>query len=957
MPDPSLPRHPFLLEQQQQQQQHRALDVPEILNHVGYFLSQKDAVGCIRVSKFWHQVLSPVLWEHVETSKWSSWLLAPLQSGLNCNSNSNSSKEPAETHSIIQDKEIRTTSQVWAKAARATKLVTLDQALERYGDHIRTLSIIDFRAEGLLRLVDRCSRLETLALCPDAFEEDADDDDDDLEDGYYEDENYDDQGAVSGEEEDEEEMDAPVVGRNTISGTMVQQDEDQFSGKNPIVNLLLRNTTTLSRVEIFVGLVPPSASFWRALASTSATFSSIPLGLPSPVSSSRPPMLPSHRQRQQGGLRSFQSLLGLEIKTLMDLNNFLQMFSRLESLELENCSIRELPSLDLGNSTNKKRKRTGTTTASTGNNAELWFPRMRHVRFGRIRSLSVQSQFRLLQACPDLESLDWRVSRIGFPVNEFCETLRSSCFHVGSTALSLPRWTNLTSLTLPESRLKDEEFSRILRAMQSGLRCLIVRRSEFGREAFGALMKGYEESRLQDVGAGSRRSSASSTLSFGSSSSWTSSHREDDSGTSWLSSSALSRSWTNCMTTDKSQGPEHWRTLSHLDLGQCRAVSSMMTQSILSGCAKLESFDGYQILADDLLQYTDVDDDKAYYGRRLNDESQSAMEIDDTPYYPSVMAGGLISPPASPSQDSPLRMSKPMAIPQPTTTTRGRSTQQEPNEIWIRYYSPPKWTYGKRNTRVWWACERTLRHLDVHISGLGPYPDPRHRAVFEQLARLTQLVHLSIGSKANNASISLASASASVQANTNTSTLPPVAAESEKSSAVFTVGLPSPPSSPLSVFTSSLDRRHSPPSLFGSSFGLGIAALLPPDAPMPSLGGLDLRLRSGLGLLAPLKKLRMIRFTGNATTMIEDKVHPSGGPPHWQQQQQQQQQQNPSPVVHLLKKSLDLDKEDLQWMVEHLWELKIVEGRLHSDAERQKQLIEVLESQGVAAWTSFNQLP
>ena len=144
----------------EQQRQHRTLDVPEILNHVGYFLNQKDAVVCVRVSRFWSQAFVPVLWEHVDTSKWSSWLRR---------------KESDQNHGFDNER-----PDLEGPQGTTLAMESLDQVLVRHGHHIRTLSIADLRTEGLIRLLDHCHRLEILILCPDAFEEDVDDDDENM---------------------------------------------------------------------------------------------------------------------------------------------------------------------------------------------------------------------------------------------------------------------------------------------------------------------------------------------------------------------------------------------------------------------------------------------------------------------------------------------------------------------------------------------------------------------------------------------------------------------------------------------------------------------------------------------------------------------------------------------------------------------------------------------------------
>ncbi|GJJ74074.1 hypothetical protein EMPS_06432 [Entomortierella parvispora] len=923
------------------QRPHRALNVPEILNHVGYFLSQKEAVVSVRVSKDWHQVFSPVLWKHVDTSRWSSWLL--WQAGKN---------QPPEPVQADGDKnDMRLNAKANRKVPEELKttmslaLGILQQALERNGHHIRTLTIVDLRIQGLEQLLDQCHRLETLVLWPDAFEEDVDDDDDD--------EMLSDDDSEEDSESDEEEAEQHEDSSPSQALPPTEMPSQTDGCKNPIVNLL-RTNRNLSRVEIFVGQRGPSGAFWRTLAfiPTTATItphdpSPLPRGLPPP------PKLPPCR-----GLRSFQSSLGLEIKRMDHLDHFLQMFQQLETLELESCYIAELR---VPNSRSKKSKKSEErdsartrTTPST-----LWFPHMRHVLLSRIRSLSIQSQFRILQACPNLESLDWRVPRLGFPVDEFCETLQCSYFSSTLTNTT-PRWTRLTSLTLPESRLSDGEFAKILGSMQCGLKCLVVRRSDFGPQALEVLMKGWRNRALLDQlleASGRRRSSSSSsTLSSGSLSSefWKQagcSGSEDEGD--WSSESFASQiSWERLA---QQKGPDHWKTMTKLDLGHCRAVTSVMTQCILRGCAKLESFDGYEIRAEDMIQF---DDDKGTMTME-SDEAQFSMDLDEMAL-PGMSKTGLVSPPSSPLLDSPLSASM------SRTTVKRRLSQQhygrsplwayssfEKHDPVIRAYrrdSNGEFTRNKATTRLWWSCDK-IRHLDVHITGLGPESDPRHRAVFEQLARLQQLKHLSIGTKRHSSlPVRICSLTSVAAAADNTL---PVSMHPEIEHAI-TTSLPSPPSSPPTEYTSRV-APLSATALFkypgmGSHSSLSSTYHSAENRIMSpaGLGGLDLRLRSGLSLLAPLKKLRVLRFKGLETMMPE-------ATPHFFEKDTATATCDHHHHRHRSSlKTLDLEEEDVQWMVDHFWDLKIVEGTLHSDEKKQKRLVSVLESRGVDAWTSFN---
>ena len=185
----------------------------------------------------------------------------------------------------------------------------------------------------------------------------------------------------------------------------------------------------------------------------------------------------------------------------------------------------------------------------------------------------------------------------------------------------------------------------------------------------------------------------------------------------------------------------------------CRAVTSEMTQCILRGCAKLESFDGYQIQADDMIQYADDDSAMA-----CGPAPTSAMDVDGAIV---TSRTGLASPPPSPLQDSPISSSMftPISQRQLSQQHYGRSALWmglpiEKQDQTRRMTKRDSISGSERTTtasRLWWSCDR-IRHLDLHITGLGPYSDPRHKAVFEQLGRLEHLVHLSIGSKGNSKS-------------------------------------------------------------------------------------------------------------------------------------------------------------------------------------------------------------
>ncbi|KAG0198852.1 hypothetical protein BGX28_007765 [Mortierella sp. GBA30] len=79
--------------------------------------------------------------------------------------------------------------------------------------------------------------------------------------------------------------------------------------------------------------------------------------------------------------------------------------------------------------------------------------------------------------------------------------------------------------------------------------------------------------------------------------------------------------------------------------------------------------------------------------------------------------------------------------------------------------------------------------------------------------------------------------------------------------------------------------------------------------------GLALRLCSGLGQLHTLKELRVLRFTG-----LEQ----------------------------------HLKDEDVEWMVENLPQLRVVQGRLHPDEQCQPRLDAILEKAEISTWTMYN---
>ncbi|KAI1295207.1 hypothetical protein EDD11_007955 [Mortierella claussenii] len=778
-----------------------ALDLPEILAHIGRFLFQCDALACVLVSRTWHEAFEPVVWGHVETAN-------------------DISPEDIISHA----------------------------------HHIKSLSLAGL--DGLERVLEECQRLETLILWPDAFEGEEDEEDEseneesdgdggntsgtedeDVEgdyegdtDGEHDGSERDVQDVGTGpggrEREDangpllmlsstgarqvkrapppllfatshpmdrletsslptnsdpymmglgaeglstvpvrgtigEKESDkirrdsgwsdeaatatsiANEVGIASLSGSVLEAEADssevskdrkqqrrvkkqkkkQQRPNTPLTKLLLRNRN-LNRIEVYVERKSPGGSFWRALAASPATF----------VSSPSTSYCPCPR------LSAFQSLVSLQV--YKHIKPFLQMCTRLESLDLDCCSLRQL---------------------DASYYTSLQFPRMKELKFGRILNMSLQMQLLMMRQCRELRSLDWRVPRLGFPVEEFCEALRED-------------WKELQCLMLPDTRLGDHELAMILRSaskstavptslhssarfrfqptLESDLKGLArfeVRRSDFGTEAFQALRRGG-----------------------------------------------------------------HFRTLKNLDLFQCRGLESWMMAEILRGCPLLESFDGHQLFARDIV---------GAYG------SSIAM------------------------------------------LDREESVERQR-----------------------WVC-KGMKYMDIHITGFAIDPEQdlqRQWQVFAEVARLDKLVYLSIGGKSTSPGhgpriattlTGTESGSDLLAMDEITSNPPPIATTSS-----------SPPSA--SYITPAT-----------AAAGVTVSAIRAP-------GGLDLRLRSGLGQLSSLKKLRMLRFTG-----VEQRM----------------------------------TTEDVEWMLENWPELKVVQGRLHTEEEEQTRLEKVLEKRQVSAWTRYNQ--
>ncbi|KAF9980682.1 hypothetical protein BGZ75_008159 [Mortierella antarctica] len=177
---------------------------------------------------------------------------------------------------------------------------------------------------------------------------------------------------------------------------------------------------------------------------------------------------------------------------------------------------------------------------------------------------------------------------------------------------------------------------------------------------------------------------------------------------------------------------------------------------------------------------------------------------------------------------------------------------------------------------------RACDHIKGSKKSLGARQRQLQWTVFSQLAQLNQLAHLSVGGKSTLRSAATSTTTTTVQAGTTAGT-PALSSAS--------------PSSPLSSPVPGVGAR-------GAQSGAGVGG-----------DGMEMNLRSGLGQLRTLRKLRMLRFTGLQQHM---------------------------------------EQEDVAWMVEQLPELRVVQGRLHSDGNRQAALEARLEAGGVSAWTMYN---
>lgn len=511
---------------------HRALLLPEVLCHIASFLTQNDALTCVLVSRAWLQAFQPILWSRVETANDIS-----------------------------------------------------PQDMVRHAHYIRTLSLSDL--EGLEEVLENCTRLETLILWPDTFKDEEDEEDEDEEHVYHEEslfasslpidveqqplstpqpaEKYEQAigsqlhvtGSIAQESklnssvgednaETEHTSQAPEGGSEAgvssstapttstaTAATGYGHDDYDDSPKARLTNLLIRNPH-LTRLELCVEHKSPGGSFWHALAGPPP---------PSTPSDSLPPSSTLQKTRSAcPRLCSLQSLANLQVYKHVHL--FFNVCTRLESLELERCSLRQLDE----------------SYYST-----LLFPRLKEVKFRRIRDTSLYCQLLILKRCPELRSLEWRVPRLGLPVSEFCEALREGC------------WKKLHSLVLPESRLTDQELAQILWSTNSFSEDVASPAVHYLRQP-NSILAGAGRRVAGGGGGGGEGQGDGGLTRF-------EARRSDFAGESFR---AL-------------KGRGHFRTLRQLDLFQCTGLESWMTVEILNECPLLENFDGRQIFAHDIV--------------------------------------------------------------------------------------------------------------------------------------------------------------------------------------------------------------------------------------------------------------------------------------------------------------------------------------------------------------------
>ncbi|KAF9917447.1 hypothetical protein BX616_000983 [Lobosporangium transversale] len=700
-----------------------ALELPEILAYIGKFLSQRDALNCVLVSRSWHAAFQPVVWAHVET----------------------------------------------ANDISAEDMIS-------HAHYIRSLSLADLT--GLDGVLEKCTRLETLILWPDAFEGEEDEEDissdesgdeseresqsevgddkylkqakqEDIQDkgtgrgghGYItiDDErgsssnlgatlfkgnpllpdhlmhrpmgpehrssdgvfaathdNNRKEGLEPAEEKGSDMFrrdsgvgEASETGLGAAGSLQVsdaqshqqrrQQKQNQRRDKRvkkqkpntKLTSLLIRNRN-LSRIEVYVERKSPGGSFWRALAASRTIkpahilpFFPPPSSLPSnfdsiagttALTTATTTKATLSVPRHCPNLSAFQSLVNLQV--YKHIKPFLKMCTRLESLDLQQCSLRQLDEAYY---------------------RSLHFPRLKEVKFGKIFGTSLQMQLLILRQCPRLASLDWRVPRLGFPVKEFCEALSQD-------------WEELHSLILPDTRLNDSELGAILRSASrvvqndggadyNDLRYCSSASLFGGRHADTAQSSLMLSSDLRPRLVGERRKG--------------------------LTRFEVRRSDFASQAFSALKESGHFRTLKYLDLYQCSGLESWMVAEILRGCPLLESFDGHQLLARDIVN-----------------------SIGPTTATTKSQYGAL--------------------------NNNGNAEERGEKEF----------------SQGWWAC-REIKYLDIHMTGFAADPQQdlqRQWKAFAHLGKLKQLVHLSVGGRSTSRAIANPTiASATAIASTATS--------------------------------------------------------------------------------------------------------------------------------------------------------------------------------------------
>ncbi|KAG0266142.1 hypothetical protein BG011_003129 [Mortierella polycephala] len=398
--------------------------------------------------------------------------------------------------------------------------------MERHATEIRTLSLADLKmvhdnggdtGTGLGdRVLRRCTRLEGLILWPDAFddEEDEEDDDEDEDDGNDVEVDGNDGDNVDGmefdkwesdesAEEEEEDEDVAVGGRE-----MGNKEKEKVRRDSGVGEDTTRYATTSAEAGVqLLTIQETTAQFGARYAQ------------PTPLSFGLDLKIP----QQQQGQRLYS-----------------RPPSRLAKLLLRNKDLRRIE-VYVG------RKSPG---------GSFWRALAGPPPLPGCTLKSSSASTSASYSCPELQVLDWRVPRLGFPVQKFCEALQEGC------------WPKLIHLTLPESRLSDSELAEILTSIALPPASLV-----------------YPFSSPLSLSFSLPSSSSSSSPSSSCSGLVTFAVRRSDFGE--LSFKALRR---------------HFPTLKYLDLCQCLGLSSWMAQEILGSCPMLESFEGYQIQARDIVQ-------------------------------------------------------------------------------------------------------------------------------------------------------------------------------------------------------------------------------------------------------------------------------------------------------------------------------------------------------------------